>query len=212
MSKVHWSIRYEAVREMFEARGIAEPERVLHFSLLSPQRIAGIIRACDAAQAAGGDTAEIGCASGGTTRLIALLLQRRHWACDTFEGLVDVGAEDDALKNGDFSNHESTVEGVTQRAADLPNVLVVKGLFPDCAPAEMSGARFALVHLDTDTYQSMRDGFAFFARRMVSGGLVVLDDVIGRGTSGAKRFWRELDKRGWAVVEENDPHVIIRKL
>lgn len=126
MSKIHWSVRYEPLREMFEARGIDRPELVLQFSLLSSQRIAGIIRACDAAQAVAGDTAEIGCASGGTTRLIALLMQRRHWAC--------------------------------------------------------------------------------------GGGLVILDDVIGRGTSGAKLFWSELDKRAWEVVEENDPHVIVRKL
>lgn len=212
MSKIHWSVRYEPLREMFEARGIDRPELVLQFSLLSSQRIAGIIRACDAAQSVAGDTAEIGCASGGTTRLIALLMQRRHWACDTFEGLCDVGAEDDALKNGDFSNIESTFDGVSARASDLPTVRVVKGRFPDSAPEQMAAARFALVHLDTDTYLSMRDGFAFFESRVVSGGLVILDDVIGRGTSGAKLFWSDLDKRGWEVVEENDPHVIVRKL
>ena len=42
--------------------------------------------------------------------------------------------------------------------------------------------------------------------------MLILDDVIGRGTSGAKQFWSELDKSGWRVVEQNDPHVILRKL
>lgn len=211
MSKVPWETRYEGVRELFESHGIDDPGRVFKYCLLSPQRIAGIIRACDAVKKIDGATAEIGCASGGTTRLIALLCKRKRWACDTFEGLVDVGDSDENLENGDFANHESTLAGVTERAFDLPNVTVIKGRFPDCAPAGMNGP-FSLVHIDTDTYQSMRDCFGWFRTKVPKGGIVILDDVIGRGTTGGKLFWEEVDKTGWEVVEENDPHVIIKKV
>jgi hypothetical protein len=139
-----------------------------------------------------------------------LLCQRKHWACDTFEGLVDAGEMDPGLTNGDF--RKSTFNGVTARAADLPDVTVVQGKFPDSATPEMESATYSLVHLDTDTYESMKAGFAFFASRMARGGRMILDDVIGRGTAGAKRFWRDADKTGWEVVEENDPQVILRRL
>lgn len=207
MSKVAIEVRVQQA-----ALPVSSPERVVKYSLLSPKRLGGIVRACQAAERVPGATAEIGCASGGTTRLIALLCGRRHWACDTFEGLVDAGARDPDLKNGDFSNGESTFAGVVERASDLSNVTVVQGRFPDCATAEMQEATYALVHLDTDTYESMRDGFAWFKDRIARGGFLVLDDVIGRGTAGGKQFWSEADKSGWSVVEQNDPQVVLRKL
>lgn len=212
MSKVPWEQRYEPLKEAFTAHGITDPQRILRYSLLSSQRLAGIVRACESIMKIHGATAEIGCASGGTTRLIALLCKRQHWACDTFEGLVDAGAADDDLANGDFKNHESTMQGVTERAADLGNVTFVQGRFPDCATEEMQTARYALAHIDTDTYQSMTDCFGFFAARMNCGAALILDDVIGKGTSGGKRFWAEMNRKGWIVVEENDPHVILRRL
>ena len=212
MSKVPLADRIKPLREAFDAHGVKEPERIVQYSLLSPNRLAGVIRACDAVKDIPGATAEIGCASGGTTRLIALLCKRPHWACDTFEGLVDAGEIDDDLSNGDFRNDESTFEGVSSRAADLPNVTVLQGRFPDCAPVEMADAFYALVHIDTDTYQSMKDCFEWFAGRIVPGGMLILDDVIGRGTTGGKAFWAEANREGWELVEKNDPHVILRKV
>lgn len=212
MSKVPLSDRLKAVQPLFDEHGIVEGERILKYSLLSPARIAGMVRACAAVKDVPGATAEIGCASGGTTRLIAQMCNRQHWACDTFEGLVDAGEIDSDLENGDFCNHESTLAGVTQRASDLPNVQFLQGRFPDCAPWEMRNIFYALVHIDTDTYQSMKDCFAWFSDRIVPGGMLILDDVIGRGTVGGKQFWSETDRAGWEVVEENDPHVILRRL
>ena len=200
------------MRVRMAALPVPAPELVVKYSLLSPARLGGVVRACRAIHDVPGATAEIGCASGGTTRLIVLLCHRQHWACDTFEGLVDAGELDPGLVNGDFRNHESTFEGVRQRAADLPGVTVVQGRFPDCATPQMEAATYALVHLDTDTYESMKAGFSFFGSRMAPGGRLILDDVIGKGTAGAKQFWREADRTGWKVVEENDPHVILRRI
>jgi len=209
MSKVHWSDRHPELIKELSARGI-HPEPVLKYSLLSSARLRAVIRACDNIANLPGITAEVGCASGGTSRLIASITGRQHWACDTFEGLVDADKNDKGLVNGDFKNEESVFDGVSSRLAGL-NAKVVKGRFPDCAPQEMADAQYALVHLDTDTYKSMADGFEFFQWRVVPGGYVILDDVIGKGTMGGKKFWAELDKTGWEVIEENDPHVVIRK-
>lgn len=203
------------LKNMLKERDVLDhAEGILTYSLLGSPRLTAVIRASDMAQGLEGESAEIGCASGGTTRLIAALNpDRRHWACDTFEGLLDADENDRGLKNGDFNNLDSKADGVRERCSDLPNVQVMQGYFPQCAPVEMCGAQYALVHLDTDTYKSMCDGFEFFRVRMVSGGVMILDDVIGKGTAGGKKFWTEvqaLPDRHWQVVEENNPHVVIR--
>lgn len=198
------------LRLLIEECGLTESVgQAIDHSLLSTHRIEGILRAAREIENLDGDTAEIGCAAGGTSRLIALRCRRRHWACDTFVGLVDVCEHDD-LKNGKFRSEHSTTK---RRLADLRNVEMVRGRFPDSAPEKMRSARFALVHIDVDTYRSIKDAFGFFAGRMTNGGVVVLDDVIGRGTAGGKRAWGEIsagDHSAWAVIEENDPQIVVR--
>lgn len=214
MSRVPFHKRITpSLRSAFDSAGINDPERIVKYSLLNAPRLEAIVRACVATAGLGGATAEIGCASGGTTRLIALMNGgKNHYAVDTFEGLKDADAGDGGLKNGDFENRESKLDGVRSRAADLANVEVIQGYFPDCATESMQAERYALVHLDTDTYTSMRAGFEFFQSRMLSGSMMILDDVIGRGTVGGKRFWKEMQRgnRYWRIVESNDPHVVIR--
>jgi O-methyltransferase len=204
-----------AMRDVLASNGLmSEAARILPFSLLSVPRLRGIVRAVRMLGDLAGDTAEIGCNAGGTSRLIALLNgKRRHWACDTFEGLVDVGDQDGEgrIVNGAFSNRLSKFDDVSERMSDLPHVRVVKGYLPGDAPSEMSSARFALVHIDVDTYRSIHSCFAFFAERMVAGGIIILDDVIGKGTEGGKLAWSEIKGcAGFRIVEENDPQVIVQ--
>ncbi len=173
------------------------------------------MRAVENTKSVPGDTAEIGCASGGTSRLIALLNGgKTHWACDTFRGLVDVTEVDTDLSNGKFfSSKHTTLELVSKLLADLPNARVRQGIFPDGAPVEMLQARYSMLHLDVDTYSSMKSCFKAFAGLMSRGGVMVLDDVIGRGTRGGKRAWAEIlaePHSRWRVIEENDPQAVIR--
>lgn len=197
----------------FADKGIAhELDTVSQTSMLSSNRLLSMIQASDLAQCVAGDQAEIGAGAGGTSRLMALLNpERTHWLCDTFVGLVDAGVKDGNLKNGEFAG--TSLEQMKSRLAGLSNIRFVEGHFPYSAPDEMRDSRFAFVHLDVDTYTSMLACFLFFVERMSPGGVMVLDDVIGRGTPGAKLFWQEtLDRPhdGWSVVTECDPHVVIR--
>lgn len=185
-----------ALRLAFTGVPDEELRRAIPLSLLCVPRLIGIGDAVRLTNGLPGDTAEIGVAAGGTSRLIALASRgRRHWACDTFEGLVDVGPHDGPLTNGMFARRKDGVgmglARVRERLAGL-NAQVVEGKFPESAPEEMRAARFSFVHLDVDTYQSMKDSFAFFEPRMCSGGLVALDDAVRGGAPGAQKFWREL--------------------
>lgn len=194
--------------------GLPEHEQraVLATSLLSISRLMGLAEALELTAHVPGDTAEVGVAHGGTSRLIAKANGRRvHWACDTFQGLVDAG-EHDTLTNGEFRNPREKVEAAL---AGCHKVRFVPGYFPESAPTEMRTARFRLVHIDVDTYRSIHNCFAFFAKRMSHGGLVVLDDVIGtRGCVGAVKAFAEIRKAshgGWSVINTaNPPQAVVR--
>jgi hypothetical protein len=210
MSKVHWTERHKDLIRDLSKRGIA-PEPVLRYSLLSSACLNAIIRACDAIKDLPGKTAEIGCASGGTSRMISLICGRQHFACDTFEGLVDAGEVDTDLENGYFKNKETELCSVIDRLKDIPNITIVQGIFPQSATDEMD--EFALVHIDVDTYRSMTDCFGYFASRIKVGGFIILDDVIGRHcTRGGARFWSELDLSNFTVVEQNDPQAVLQRI
>lgn len=185
-----------------------EFERGARNSLLSEGRLFAIGAALKVARTLPGDTAEVGVAAGGTTRLIAVSNGgKRHWACDTFDGLVDVGKYDGELTNRMFQN---VLPKVREELEGLENVRIVPGYFPVSAPPTMQAARFSFVHIDVDTYLSIRNCFEFFAARMVPGGLVALDDVLPpRGTLGAMRAWREIGKER-EVFSLAPPQIIVR--
>jgi O-methyltransferase len=217
MSKVPIADRITPeLRGLLERHGIADhAESILKYSLLDAPRVCAVIRACEMVSDIQGDTAEIGCASGGTSRMIAMLNPgRTHYACDTFQGLMDADEADGKLKNGDFANHESQLEAIRERNLDLPNLELVAGYFPESHTARMAGSKFVLVHLDTDTYRSMADGFKWFEPLMAYRGVMILDDVIGKGTEGGKRFWLEMRKRlsgrPWKLIAETNPSVMIQ--
>jgi hypothetical protein len=190
---------------------MAEVEEALACSLLTPKLCAKIGCAVREVRHLPGDTAEVGIASGGTSRLIyAASGGKRHWACDTFDGLVDVGPEDSKLTNKMFQNVRSEVEPVLSR---YRNMVLVEGYFPDSAPADMERAMFAFVHIDVDTYQSTLNCFRWFASRMCWGGIIALDDVLpGKGCAGAQQAWMELlrERKRWEVMQENPPQVMVR--
>lgn len=188
---------------------------VMYSQILSSGRLDAIISTLQNSSFKGCATAEIGCAAGGTSMLISLLNGGvTHWACDTFEGLLDVGEHDD-LENGDFGSPLCTQEIVRNRLAWRKNIKIVPGYFPESAPQEMKDATYAFVHLDTDTYRSMLDGFAFFITRMKHGGYIAMDDVVGtiRGTRGAKVAWQEIQetyRKRIRVLSTSEPQVIVQ--
>lgn len=188
--------------------GDAELQTILGSSLLSVARLLGVMDAL--ATVGAGETAEVGCCAGGTSRLIARLNgKRRHWACDTFSGLVDAKAEDPQFANGEF---RSPIEKAREILSSLPMVRIVPGYFPDSAPLEMRGQTFRFVHIDVDTYTSILNCFRFFAPRMTHGGIIAIDDVLERGCVGAQKAWAELEAEntGWEVIGRNPPQVVVR--
>lgn len=122
-----------------------------------------------------GDIAEVGVYMGGTLKLMAKLQPSRTvWGFDTFAGMPLATADKDVDLAREFN--DSPIEIVQEYLADCPNVRLVKGLFPDTATIIPKETKFGLVHLDADYYAPTLAGLEFFWPRMVSGGMILLDD------------------------------------
>lgn len=181
-------------------------------SRMDTKRAASIGRRVRETRSLQGDTAEVGILGGGTSVLIHAASGRKtHWACDTFEGLVDAGPEDGELVNGDFFSERVSVEPFLKQ---YEGIRLVVGYFPQSAPSEMSEARFAFVHIDVDTYRSVLNCFEWFSSRMAKGGIIALDDVLPErsGCPGAQQAWREVLKKraGWHVIDEVPPQAVVK--
>lgn len=198
----------------FPGCDLKKVESAAEASLLSTSRLIAVGNALQATKHLQGDTAEIGTAGGGTSELIALTNGgARHWACDTFEGLVDVGEKDEVLTNGMFRRSANSAR---ERLREYKTIRVVQGYFPDSAPPMMARATYRFAHIDVDTYQSTKNCFEFFAGRMVSGGMIALDDVLPErsGCPGAQKAWLEIANskgaKSWRKFSETSPQIIIQ--
>lgn len=139
--------------------------------------ILAIVRGCRIA----GDFAELGVYRGGGTAAMAITAPDRivH-AFDTFAGMPDLQKPIDGHKGGDFADSAGTLEYL----ASLPNVRTHVGIFPESAAAV--DARFAVVHLDADLYESTLAGLRWFWPRLEPGGTIILDDWEWHKCDGVK--------------------------
>lgn len=125
-----------------------------------------------------GDFAECGVYRGGTAYLLARVLSASPKSLhlfDTFSGMPDAAAADPSGHVvGDFG--DTSLDSVKALLAPFAGVVCHRGVIPETFRDIAPDARFALVHLDVDLYQSVRDGLEFFYPRLVPGGIVVVDD------------------------------------
>lgn len=190
-----------------------DSKEAVALSFLTANRLRSIAACLADVDKISGDTAEVGVAAGGTSKLIALRKpERLHWVCDTFEGLMDVGEKDPTLSNGMFFKRSSGLPSTDSVGAfiGLDNVRIVKGYFPESAPAEMREAKFSFVHLDVDTYQSTLAGFRFFAERMSPGGILAIDDAASGKAFGVQEAWKQLQEEGWKAVRQVEQQIVLR--
>ena len=154
------------------------------------------------------DTAEIGVASGLTSRIISTLnAGSTHWACDTFQGLADVSEIDGPhLRNGmlKWRLDETMIE-----LNGIENIHVIKGYFPDSATDKMKDSLYKLVHIDVDTYKSTLAAWEFFKDRMVTGGAIVFDDVLSPRCLGAMKAWAEIGAWSKHKVTTYPPQAVV---
>jgi hypothetical protein len=137
-----------------------------------------------------GIVAEVGVYKGGSLKVLAKLFDDvAVLGFDTFEGLPEEQwVESEIHEIGDF--HDTTLEDVQEFLRDCTNVVLTKGIFPDSAKG-LEDYKFKLVHIDTDFYLSVKLSLEWFWPRMVSGGIIVLDDYRWGNCPGVEQALEE---------------------
>ncbi len=133
--------------------------------------------ASDAVSITGGYYIEMGVGTGRSVNFIAALNPtKKVYGFDSFEGLpTDWDKGDKVFKAGTF--------GLKHKDAKIPlvkNVVMYKGLFKEVLPKfkhqVLKDHAIALLHIDSDTYQSAKDTLAALSENIMPGTVIVFDE------------------------------------
>lgn len=174
-----------------------------------------------------GDFVECGVWRGGSVMLmVETLMRHRHaprdiWLYDTFSGMTPPGAEDVQEMSGRtaseiLSEHTRTTDdpfwGVSPRdvvernlrATSYPSERfhLVEGDVQSTIPANAPG-QAALLRLDTDWYASTRHELLHLYPRLVSGGVLIVDDY---------GYWRGARKAVDEFFESLRPRPLLHRI
>lgn len=145
-----------------------------------------------------GSNAEVGVYKGGTAYLIAQQSpNKKLYLFDTFEGMPGVMPEIDKHHKGDFK--DTSIREVYELLKEFYNFSLHPGIFPETSNVVPTNELFSFVHLDCDIYDSVKQSLEFFRPKMVSGGIILIDDYNEPNCPGAKlavdEFMEEIDKK-----------------
>ena len=135
-----------------------------------------------------GDISEVGVYRGGSAKILAESGKgKKIHLFDTFEGLPET-TDHDSVKKGWLA--DTSLESVKEYLKGYDNVFFHKGFFPETTE-ELLTAKFCLVHLDTDLYQSTLDSLKFFWPKMSKGGRIISHDYNAIEIGGVKQAFQE---------------------
>jgi O-methyltransferase len=185
----------------FSADDVALVERVRPYTLTSPERIYSCVRAAEylVKNRIPGDFVECGVWKGGIVMALALTLlkqgdrERHLYLYDTFEGMapptdadvdfrgttaaaqLDESARGPQGKVWAYAPLDEVRTAVLGTGIEASRVHFVKGKVEDTLPAQ-APERIGLLRLDTDWYESTRHELEHLYPRLVSGGVIIIDD------------------------------------
>lgn len=133
-----------------------------------------------------GDVAEVGVYKGGTAKLIASQLpHKKVYLFDTFLGMPESNPELDIHVKGDFK--DTSLASVAYYLADVPNVALCQGLFPETTVHVERNTMFSFVHVDCDIYSSVKACCEYFYPLLKPFGIMCFDDYGALSCPGAKK-------------------------
>ncbi|OJV91656.1 MAG: hypothetical protein BGO43_08220 [Gammaproteobacteria bacterium 39-13] len=137
---------------------------------------------------------EMGVGTGSTANFLATLNPtRKVYGFDSFEGLpTDWDTGDNVLKAGTF--------GLKRKEAKIPvlkNVVVYKGFFKEVLPTfkqqVLKDNPIALLHIDSDTYDSAKDALTILEKNIKPGTVIVFDEFYN---------YPNFDQHEWKAFQE----------
>jgi O-methyltransferase len=142
--------------------------------------------------------AEVGVFMGGSAYFLCSILKylnnkNKVYLFDTFEGHVIVDESiDGEHKVGRFSHRvhpeysKASYESVCEYLKEFDNKVIYKGNFLETCN-KVSDLHFGFVHIDVDVYPVTKGCLEFFSKRLVKGGVMVMDDYGSTDTKGVKK-------------------------
>lgn len=145
-----------------------------------------------------GDVAEVGVYKGGSAKIICETTKKQIHLFDTFEGLPEIGKEDNEtqFKKGEYRSSYGEIKKYLKKYATTH---FYKGLFPSTA-YPVKDKKFSFVHLDVDLYKPTLDCLNFFYPRMNKGGVIVTHDYTA--AKGVKKAFDEFFKDKREIIIE----------
>jgi O-methyltransferase len=104
---------------------------------------------------------------------------RKFYLFDTYEGMVEdqISKNERAAFKHDYKN---TYEFVVKTFKDFDNVVIVKGIVPESLD-KVNIEKVAYLSIDMNCAEPERAALEFFWPKLVSGGIVILDDYVFSG-------------------------------
>lgn len=147
-----------------------------------------------------GDIAECGSYVGVTAWYIASVTQPdvNIYLFDSFEGLSEP-TDKDAIESIDVHTWEkgdmaATEKELRHNLSEFKNIHIMKGWLPERFP-EVNSHQFRLVHIDVDLYEPTLHSLEFFYPRLVSNGVIIMDDYGYKTCPGAYRAANQYAKK-----------------
>ena len=177
------------------SRIMAEPGR----TFLREDRLYTLWQAAE--QAKPGHVVEVGVYRGGSSAFLAEALaahgkSNRIFSVDTFAGhaVVDVAVDADHRVAEGF--RETSADEVRAYLKPYPSVTVIEGAIGDVSDQIDDSEPVAIAHIDVDVYPATAYCLRHFGDRLVSGGMMIVDDYGFLTCPGALRAVEEfLDGR-----------------
>ena len=156
-----------------------------------------------------GDIVECGICNGGSAALLAAVIRDyqnyKLFLYDTFEGISPSGLKDSPFADKFEGKFKGSIEAVTEvlRRVRFPleRVVIRKGLFKDTFNEPLS-QKFALLHIDTDWYDSVLCSLQTFYPKVSKGGIIILDDF---------GYWEGAREAFYDFCKEQDIKPLIEK-
>ena len=148
---------------------------------------------------------EVGCWKGGVTGLVALENKSKkidYFICDTFEGVANASDEDTFFKGQEYKDANiDDVKEVEKISNQTFNI--IQGNFPNSIKKQELDRPISFAHIDVDTYISAKESFEYISKRLLKGGVIILDDYGGWFTDGVTKFGNELKNNDDFFVTPN---------
>jgi len=125
---------------------------------------------------------ELGCNQGRTAKLISALTQRDVHIYDSFEGLP----KEEGYNGGEMGASVAGIEALFKEHPIGVTPTIHKGWFNELTHADVPDT-ISFAHLDGDMYSSTLDSLELVYPKMVSGGVILVDDYLNTNWTGVEK-------------------------